>query len=421
MQTDGTTTMTGRASPATGEQPSAEPMKYVGDGRDVILQGFHWVSHEGGKDGDGKRKSWYAILRENAELVKAAGFTWIWFPPPSDSLSPNGYIPRRWYLLDTPYGTETELRAALQAYAPVKVMADVVLNHRVGVKTAGADFEDPPFPDNAAAVAGDDNCSCGSGNPHTGQLFEAARDLDHSNPDVRQAIKVYLRRLQGLGFKGWRYDLVKGFSGKFIGEYNDATRPEFSVGEFFDGDRQEVNNWIDRTGGKTGAFDFPNRYRLYRACSIDDYTILRAENGGRPVPTGLVGIWPSRSVTFVDNHDTEWRRDGELPMTHHFPGSMAVMGYAYLFTHPGMPCVYWSHFFDWGTDARERITRLIQVRKAAGLHARSGLTIHEAGPGLYAATTDNKVAVKLGSRDWHPGDGWKLAADGERYAVWTRG
>lgn len=421
MQTDGTTATTGPAPQATEEQPSAEPKKYVGDGRDVILQGFHWQSHQGIKDRDGKKKSWYTVLRENAEAVKAAGFTWVWFPPPSDSLSANGYIPRRWNLLDTAYGTEAEQRAAIQAFAPIKVMADIVLNHRVGVKTGGSDFEDPKFPDNAAAVVRDDSCACGTGNPDTGESYAAGRDLDHSNPDVRQTIKEYLRRLQGIGFKGWRYDLVKGFSGKFIGEYNDATGPEFSVGEFFDGDRQKVTNWIDRTGGKSGAFDFPTRYRLYEACTSDDYSVLRTENRGKAVPPGLVGMWPSRSVTFVDSHDTEFRREGEFPGTHHFPGNTAVMGYAYLLTHPGIPCVFWSHFFDWGKDARERIQRLIQVRKGAGLHARSGVTILEARQGLYAATTDGKVAVKLGSRDWQPGGGWKLAADGERFAVWTRG
>src|SRR5262245_34587535 len=76
--------------------------KYVGDGRDLLLQGFHWASHAGAHDHHGRR-SWYRILQENAATIKAAGFTWIWMPPSSDSLAPQGYIPRRWYSLDTPY------------------------------------------------------------------------------------------------------------------------------------------------------------------------------------------------------------------------------------------------------------------------------------------------------------------------------
>ncbi len=75
---------------------------------------------------------------------------------------------------------------------------------------------------------------------------------------------------------------------------------------------------------------------------------------------------------------------------------MAEQGYAYLMTHPGIPCVFWSHFFDWGEPLRRLIDRLIQVRRYAGVHARSHVDIKEAGKGLYAAVVDGRVAVKLG-------------------------
>ena len=258
----------GRTPPAT--QP------YCGDGRDVLLQGFHWDAHAGGRDeATGGRKSWYAVMRDNAAAIREAGFTWVWFPPSSDSLAPQGYIPRRWNVLDSAYGTEAELRAAIRALGPVKAMADVIVNHRVGVATAGADFADPPFPDNRAAIACDDESGVGTGNPDTGERHPAGRDLDHTNPDVRAAVKDYLRRLRGVGFRGWRYDLVKGFHGRFVGEYNEASAPDLSVGECFDGDRQRVTDWIDSTGGRSTAFDFPTRFALLDACLYDDYGRLR--------------------------------------------------------------------------------------------------------------------------------------------------
>ncbi len=393
---------------------SAKPQKYVGDGRDIVLQGFHWQSHHGGGG-----KSWYRIVQENADHIKQAGFTWVWFPPPSDSVAPQGYMPRRWNVLHTAYGSEEELRAAIQALHPVRAMADVVVNHRAGVATCGTDFEDPRFPDNAAAVTCDDDSGAGRGNRDTGEATPAGRELDHTNPDVRQAIKDYLNRLRAVGFRGWRYDLAKGYHGRFVGEFNDATAPEFSIGEFFDGDRQKVTDWIDRTGGKSAAFDFPTRFILHQACASDDYSGLRSHNGSRAVPGGLIGMWPSRAVSFLDNHDTEHRRGGEHGSSH-FAGTTVDMGYAYLLTHPGVPCVFWSHYFDWGHDTRRRIDRLIQTRKAAGVHSRSGVDIHEARPRLYAATIDGRVAVKLGSDSWWPGGGWQLAVDGDRFAVWER-
>jgi alpha-amylase len=398
--------------------------KYVGDGRDLLLQGFHWASHAGAPDRHGKR-SWYRILQENAAAIKNAGFTWIWMPPSSDSLAPQGYIPRRWYALDTPYGNEAELRATLKALEPVKALADVVLNHRVGVATSGADFADPAFPDNRAAITRDDESGVGTGNPDTGEHYAAGRDLDHTNPDVRAAVKTYLRGLLSLGFKGWRYDLVKGYHAKFVAEYNDATAPGFSVGEFYDTDRQLVTNWIDGTGGKSTAFDFPTRYMLYDACVQDDYSRLRSTSNGRVIPGGLIGYWPSRAVTFVDNHDTEYRRDedhkAQNNSTRHFPGKTVEMAYAYTLTHPGIPCVFWSHYFDWSENTRRQLDKLIRVRKNLGLHARSHVDIKEAKKGLYAAFIDGRVAVKLGSQGWWPGGGWHLAADGEKFAVWTRG
>jgi len=258
---------------------------YHGDGRDILLQGFHWASHSGVPDGQRNKRSWYRTIQDNAETIRSAGFTWVWFPPPSDSLAPQGYIPRRWNVLDTAYGSEKELRSAIEALGPVKAMADVVLNHRVGVATSGADFDAPSFPDNRAAITRDDSSGVGTGNPDTGEHHPAGRELDHTNPDVRATIKNYLRRLKSVGFKGWRYDLTKGYHGRFVAEYNDASNPGLAVGEFFDGDRQKVTDWLDSTGGKSTAFDFPTRFLLYAAFQSDDYSQLRGGHRGR-APAG---------------------------------------------------------------------------------------------------------------------------------------
>jgi alpha-amylase len=425
MNTDTRAHLSVGAAASPVAQTTPEPQEERPEGRDVLLQGFHWDSHlgvcENGKYG---KKSWYRILEENAGAIRAAGFTWVWFPPSSDSLAPQGYIPRRWNVLDSAYGSEAELRAAVAALSPVGCLADLVLNHRVGVHTGGADFADPPFKDNRAAICRDDESGVGTGNPDTGERHPCGRDLDHTNPDVRAAIKDYLRRLQEVGFQGWRYDLVKGFDGRFVGEYNRASNPRFSVGEFFDTDRQKVTGWIDATQGTSAAFDFPTRYLLYEACMRDDYSALRSGNCGKVVPGGLIGFWPSRAVTFVDNHDTEYRREKEHQQnyddTRHIPGTKVEMAYAYTLTHPGTPCVFWSHFFDFGLPTRSAILRLMQLRKALDLHAESSVDIKVASRGVYAAGVDGKLVVKIGSGAWSPGPGWHIAAYGDKFAVWTR-
>jgi alpha-amylase len=130
-------------------------------------------------------------------------------------------------------------------------------------------------------------------------------------------------------------------------------------------------------------------------------------------------------MTFLDNHDTEYRRDRD-PDYHangvkHFEGWMVPMAYCYLLTHPGIPCVFWSHFFEWGDSFRWRISQLMMLRKRMGIHAGSSVDIRAAGKGLYAAVIDGRLAVKLGQRDWSPGGGWALAVSGERCAVWIKG
>lgn len=397
---------------------------YCGDVRDVLLQGFHWDSHAGAPDPEtGGRKSWYRIVAENAPAIRRAGFTWVWMPPPSDSLAPEGYLPRRWACLDTAYGTEAELRSAIAALGPVRAMADVVLNHRVGAATSGADFADPPFPDNPAAVVADDPSGVGRGRPGTGaELFHAGRNLDHTHEGVRAAATSYLRRLRDVGFAGFRWDFAKGFHGRFVGGYNAAAKPRLSVGEIFEQDVGRLTAWLKATGGRSSAFDFPTRFRLHAALAMDDYACLADWRDGRRVPGGLIGRAPGRAVTFLDNHDTEYRREHGYGGygTRHFAGETVDRGYAYLLTHPGLPSVFWSHYFDWGTETRARIDRLLTLRRRAGVHALSRVDILEATEGLYAAVVGERLAVKLGRRDWHPGGGWKLALDGERMAVWAR-
>lgn len=44
-------------------------------------------------------------------------------------------------------------------------------------------------------------------------------------------------------------------------------------------------------------------------------------------------------------------------------------GYAYIMTHPGMPCVFWEHYFDWGADMKATIDKLMQASAAPGARA----------------------------------------------------
>ena len=50
-----------------------------------------------------------------------------------------------------------------------------------------------------------------------------------------QDIKHWLSWLRAdVGFDGWRFDFVKGYPGRHVREYVEASEPVLAVGEFWD-------------------------------------------------------------------------------------------------------------------------------------------------------------------------------------------
>ena len=71
-----------------------------------------------------------------------------------------------------------------------------------------------------------------------------------------------------------------------------------------------------------------------------------------------------------------------------FPESHIGLGYAYILTHPGVPCVAWEHMWD----ARYTfiIKQLMAMRKRQDIHAGSKLEILCADRRMYVARIDNR-------------------------------
>ena len=366
----------------------------------VLLQGFDWTSSSSG--------TWYQTVAAEISDIQAAKINAIWLPPPSDAGSDQGYLPRQYYLLDTKYGTQAQLQSLITSLhnSNIKALADIVINHRVGT-TSWGDFTNPTW-DCTAVVSGDEwTGACG--NPDTGEGVPYARDLDHTNVIVQNGIIAWMRWLKNtIGFDGWRYDFVLGYGPQYVKEYNDSTAPYFSVAECWDPSATNINNWITNSQGSSTAFDFSLKGILQSAVQ-GNLGLLNV--GG--VPPGLIGINPTKAVTFVDNHDTGPPQN-EWP----FPAADVMEGYAYILTHPGIPMIFWDHLYTWGLH--DQITALIAIRKNNNLTSTSSVNIVSASNNLYAAIIDGKVAMKIGSDNWTPGAGYILKASGTNYAVWDK-
>lgn len=146
-----------------------------------------------------------------ASALSSAGINAVWFPPPSQSVDTQGYLPQQWYTLVS----ESSLKSAISSVtgAGMAAVADVVVNHRTAPKVDSCtgkytSFENPVM-GNWAVTKDDENCvstpSCGCGNYDTGDVVTYAPDLDHTNSQVQSLVKDYLNFLKGYKFTGWRF------------------------------------------------------------------------------------------------------------------------------------------------------------------------------------------------------------------------
>ena len=157
-------------------------------------------------------------------------------------------------------------------------------------------------------------------------------------------------------------------------------------------------NWCDRTGGTAAAFDFTTKGILQEAMARGELWRL-SDAAGRP--PGVCGLWPSRAITFIENHDT-----GSTLNHWPFPHNHLHAGHAYLLTHPGTPCVFYDHWaaISNGAGVGDSVRALLKARVDNGLSCRSKVVIRKAVGNVYAATLDDRIAMKIGPGDWSPGD-----------------
>ena len=341
------------------------PTRYGG----VMLQGFYWDSYSDSR--------WTRLEAQADELSEFFKLVWI---PQSASCGGTsmGYDDLYWFTnYNSSFGSETQLRSMINTFKSkgIGTIADVVVNHRKNVSN-WVDFPAETYKGVTYQLKSTDICRNDDGGAtlnwantngyslssynDTGEDWGGMRDLDHHSTNVQNNVKAYVKMLlDDLGYIGFRYDMVKGYSAQYTGMYNAYSGTEYSVGEYWDGNTTAVRNWIDGTKVdgvvQSAAFDFPFRYVMRDAANNNRWTNLGTSvNKGLNMETN----YKRYSVTFIENHDTEYRSASspQDPIKTNIEAANA-----YMLMMPGTPCVFLKHWLDY----KESIKQMIYVRQLA--------------------------------------------------------
>ena len=398
------------------------PANYSG----VMLQGFSWDSYD---------YSQWTVLEKQADDMK--GFIdLVWLPQSGKCIETTkvmGYMPYYYFNQSSSFGTEAELRSLIAKFKAngIGAIADVVVNHRntdgwyafpaetykgVTYQMLSTDICKNDDGGSTAIQAKKDGVSL-SNNYDEGTDFGGCRDIDHKSENVQKVIKAYLKYLKDdLGYTGFRYDMVKGFDGSHVADYNDATGVEYSVGEYWDGN-EKIESWINRTNKKSAAFDFQFRYNVRDAVNgaangkvttSSDWSKLNSNDNLMHDAN-----YRRYAVTFVENHDTQKRSESEQndPLR-----KDTIAANAYMLAMPGTPCVFQPHWRAY----KQEIKSMIEARKLAGITNMSNYTNKMAQNACFAnETTGNKakliVVVGNNTKAYTPGADYAQILEGYHY------
>ena len=343
----------------------------------VMLQGFYWDSYFDSK--------WTNLEAQAPELSQY--FNLVWIPQSANCGGDKsmGYDDFYWFTnYNSSFGNEKELRSLIQTFKSngIGTIADVVINHRKNVSN-WVDFPVETYKGVTYEMKSTDICANDDGGKtkkwadengyklssiyDTGEDWDGMRDLDHSSQNVQTIVKAYLDMLlNDFGYAGFRYDMVKGYSGKFTGIYNDAAKPTYSVGEYWDGNVSVVKNWLNATkvNGQitSAAFDFPIRYVVRDAIKANWSTVKTDGLANDP-------DYKQYAITFVENHDTEYRSASEQqdPIR-----KDTLAANAYILASCGTPCIFYKHWID----CKQDIKAMINARQLAGITNTSNTTFN---------------------------------------------
>ena len=347
---------------------------------------------------------WKKVINVSPTLKKL-GITAVWLPPAykgAGGVNDTGYGVYDLYdlgefnqkgTIKTKYGTKDEYIAAIRALQidGIQVLADIVLNHRMGADEQQDILAYKINPENRNEIVGDlRNISAwtkynfdGRNNKYSdfkldwshftsidyddiakengifrfyGKQFSNEVDKELGNYDYLMGCDVDFNNLDTVddllswgkwyleqtNVDGFRLDAVKhirsSFYKRWLSNLKDTFNKDlFTVGEYYSANIDSLMNYLDYNNQVDSLFDVPLHIHFKEASeSFGNYDMRNI------FEDTLVDRRPSKAVTFVDNHDTEpgqslesWIKDWFKPLAY----SMILL------REKGIPCVFYGDYY----------------------------------------------------------------------------
>lgn len=189
-------------------------------------------------------------------------------------------------------------------------------------------------------------------------------NIDYKHPEVLEEMKKWgIWVADELNLDGFRLDAIKHINDKFIENFLETVRKErgedfYAVGEYWRGDLESIQEYLENVDYKVDLFDVPLHYNFFTASKSGS-----AYDLSKIFENTLVANDRFLSVTFVDNHDSQWGGSLESQIDSWFkPLAYALI----LLIKDGYPCIFYGDYY--GVKGEESIhkwiiDKLLYIRK----------------------------------------------------------
>ena len=385
----------------------------------VMIQYFEWNL-------PADKKHWKR-LADDAEHLKDIGINAVWIPPATKGTSDLdvGYGAYDLYDLGefdqkgtvaTKYGTKEELITAIEALheREISVYLDAVMNHKAGADETerfmvqevdpndrnkaisdpyeiegwtkfnfdgrnnkysdfkwhwyhfnGTDYNNINQKTAIYKMTGDGkNWDQGVDDENGNYDYLMFANIDYERGDVVEEMKRWgVWVANELNLDGFRLDAIKHINNTFIEEFLKEVREVrgedfYAVGEYWKGDLGSIVEYLDNVNYQADLFDVPLHFNFFTASKNGSaYDLREVFNNSLVINKKLF------SVTFVDNHDSQWGSSLESQIDSWFkPLAYALI----LLIADGYPCIFYGDYYGVGgkeSPHRWVIEKLLYARK----------------------------------------------------------